>query len=511
MRRQIVFRKAIAAVMLAGSALGVSGATLAQSGTHFTVRIENVSGTKASALKSVGVFNKPIGIAQPGPATPGNGFEFWVHADPGDRLAFTTMFGQSNDWFFGPDEKGIALYDASGKAVSGDFSSAIKLWDAGTEVDEEPGQGPNQGPRQPKPNTGADEHGNVREVTAANEPTLKLIPNAADYLKLTITPSDGGLFAVRIDNLSANAVVPTPVSPGVYVITDQDAPIFTSGQPDRGQGLENQSEDGNPVILAHSLDTTEHQAHISPGVFVVHTADNPIFAVGQVDFGQGLEAQAEDGNPDTLAASVQSGGFVTTGVYNTAVGAAKKGPIGPGQAFEFSFDAAQGQYLTFASMFGDSNDLFIAPDGHGIALYNAKGAPISGEITLHLKLWDAGTEINQEPFVGPDQAPRQAAPNTGALEHEPIRAIEQRNDGFRTPSVFALVKVTITSDNGVEMNMMSADSNPAMMMTPEAMSDSSMMATEDAMMGNNMMATQDSSMMSDSMMATPEATTSMGG
>lgn len=63
--------------------------------------------------------------------------------------------------------------------------------------------------------------------------------------------------------------------------------------------------------------------------------------------------------------------------------------------------------------------------------------------------------------------------------------------------MYALVKVTITSDNGVEMNMMSADSNPAMMI-PEAMSDGSMMATQDAIMSNNLM-------------ATPEATTSMGG
>ena len=28
-------------------------------------------------------------------------------------------------------------------------------------------------------------------------------------------------------------------------------------------------------------------------------------------------------------------------------------------------------------------------------------------------LWDAGTEKNEVPGVGPNQAPRQAAPNTG--------------------------------------------------------------------------------------------------
>jgi hypothetical protein len=484
----MLLRKTFTAVLLAGAALGKSGAALAQPSAHFTVRIENVSGAKASSLKSVGVFNKPVGIAQPGPTTPGNGFEFRVHADPGDRLAFTSMLGQSNDWFFGPDEHGIALYDANGKPVSGDFSSAIKIWDAGTEADEELGQGPNQGPRQPAPNTGADEHGSVREVTAANEPGLRFIPNAADYLRLTITPSNGGLFDIRLDNVSANATVPSPNSPGVYVITDGDAPIFSAGQPDRGQGLENQSEDGNPVILAHALDTTDQQAHISPGIYVVSATDNPIFTAGQAQTGNGLEAQAEDGNPATLAGSVRMGNFAATGVYNTAVGAGKTGPIGPGGAFEFSFDAAPGQNLSFASMFGDSNDLFIAPDGHGIALFNAKGQPVSGEVTLHLRLWDAGTEVNQQPFTGSDQAPRQAAPNTGASESVPVWPVEQRNDGFKTPGVYALVKVTITADNGVELNMMRMDSNPAMMMTPE------MMSTQDTVMGSSMMATPEATM-----------------
>ena len=504
-----MFRKALAALMLAGTALGAGSATLAQMATtHFTVRIENVSGVMASGLKTVGVFNKPVGAAQPGAATPGNAFEFWVRAAPGDKLAFTTMFGQSNDWFFGPDEKGIPLYNADGTPASGDFSNAIRLWDAETEVDEEPGQGPTQGPRQSGPNTGADEHGNVREVTAANEPALKIIPNAADYLTLTITPADGGLFQVRLDNISANAVVPTPVSPGVYVVTDSDAPIFTSGQPDRGQGVENQSEDGNPVLLAHALGATTQEAHISPGVFVVHTGDDPIFSVGQVDRGQGLEAQAEDGKPDALGASVQSGGFAATGIYNLPVGADKPGAIGPGGAFEFNFDAAQGDFLTFTSMFGDSNDLFFAPDGHGIALFNAKGKPVNGEVTIHIRLWDAGTEVNQEPFVGPDQAPRQSAPNTGTSELNPVQSIEAVNDGFATPGVFGMIKVTITAQDGESMNMM----EPAMMMMSDAMMGSdSMMATAEAMMGDQMIATTEAMSAQVGMMATPEATMSMGG
>ena len=41
-----------------------------------------------------------------------------------------------------PTRELIALFDASGRPISGDVSSALGLWDAGTEVNEEPGVGP---------------------------------------------------------------------------------------------------------------------------------------------------------------------------------------------------------------------------------------------------------------------------------------------------------------------------------------------------------------------------------
>ena len=40
----------------------------------------------------------------------------------------------------------------------------------------------------------------------------------------------------------------------------------------------------------------------SPGVWALHTTANPIFTAGDRDLGQSLEAQSEDGKPDTLAA-----------------------------------------------------------------------------------------------------------------------------------------------------------------------------------------------------------------
>jgi len=462
-----VLRKLLSVVLvLAGLAATQTGASAQAGKTKFTVRIENISGAKASAFKTVGIFNKPIGAIQPGAATPGQAFEFIVSAVAGDRLSFTSMFGQSNDWFFGVSDKGLPLYDSAGKPVSGDFSSEIRLWDAGTEVDEEPGSGPNQGPRQSGPNTGPAENGVVHLVSDIK--TGITTPNAADYLKLTVTSLEKNLFRIHIDNISAKAKLPTPVSPGVFVIHTSDAPIFAKDEKQRGQGLENQSEDGNPVLLARALGTTDKTIRVSPGVFVVHTKADPIFTTGQTDRAQGLENLAEDGNPTNLAKSVESGGFVTTGVYNMPVGADKAGAIAAGQAFEFSFTAEQGSYLSFVSMFGDSNDLFFSPGGNGIALFNAKGKPVNGDVSIHVQLWDAGTEVNQEPFVGADQAPRQKAPNTGASEKLSIQLVQEEGDGFTYPSVFGMIKVTITAENGVVMNMMEpAMMAPAGMMQPE--------------------------------------------
>jgi hypothetical protein len=186
----------------------------------------------------------------------------------------------------------------------------------------------------------------------------------------------------------------------------------------------------------------------SPGLWIVHTGKRVVFTSGKLDRGQGLEAQAEDGNPSQLAASVkQVKGVVASGVFDTPVGDDKAGPALPGKAYEFTFQARPGDRLTVTTMFGQSNDLFYAPSDDGIALFE-KGAPISGDVTSRFHLWDAGTEVNEKPGFGPNQAPRQAAPNTGPSEHEPVRRIEDVKDGFSYPGVKQVLRVTITPRAG---------------------------------------------------------------
>jgi len=134
-------------------------------------------------IKSVTVFNTPVGAGAPGPITPGAAYEVTVAAMPGDRLSLTLMMGQSNDWFYAPAESGIELYK-NGKAIGGDITAQLSMWDAGTEVNEEPGIGPNQGPRQKAPNTGKNENGVVAKVQDG-----KAYSKPSEVMRITVNPA----------------------------------------------------------------------------------------------------------------------------------------------------------------------------------------------------------------------------------------------------------------------------------------------------------------------------------
>lgn len=163
---------------------------------------------------------------------------------------------------------------------------------------------------------------------------------------------------------------------------------------------------------------------LSPGVFVIHQNGMPIFTTGQLDRGQGLEQNAEDGNPANLAKNIPG-----AMLFNMPVGADKAGPATPGNKFQFTFMAKPGDRLSFVTMFGQSNDAFYAPDPAGLALFNGN-TPISGDITSQITLWDAGTEVNEQPGTSMSQAARQVGPNLGTAESQPIATIADRKDGF---------------------------------------------------------------------------------
>ncbi len=217
----------------------------------------------------------------------------------------------------------------------------------------------------------------------------------------------------------------------------------------------------------------------APGVWVLHSEAGPLFIEGEADKGYGLEALAEDGDPSGLAEAL-NGMDLHAGVFNTPAGADGPGPLLPGESYEFEVKAtADTPYLSFATMFVQSNDLFVGPGESGIALFDMDGMAMMGmhDVTADMDLWDAGTEANEEPGVGGDQAPRQSGPNTGLPEIEgTVRVVD---DGYTYPDVSALVKVTID-----EVMMMEEGMDKEMDEKDEMMSDDDKMADDDGMMSD---------------------------
>jgi hypothetical protein len=186
----------------------------------------------------------------------------------------------------------------------------------------------------------------------------------------------------------------------------------------------------------------------APGLFVVANAGvtSPIYKLGERENGKGLEPLAEDGNPAKLAESLKGMKGVTVGTFTTPLGADKAGPITPGKAFEFTFEATEGQRLFIANMWGQSNDLFYSTNELGIPLFIGNDKPREGDVTNYLFLFDAGTEVNEEPGFGPNQGPRQSGMNVGPDENGIVTPVL---DKWTYPSVASTIRVTISVADGM--------------------------------------------------------------
>lgn len=212
-------------------------------------------------------------------------------------------------------------------------------------------------------------------------------------------------FTVRVENISSaegmtasnGEKFPFALSPGMFVLSENKAPYFTEGKAVRKNGLEMQAEDGDPAGLVNSLETMNHSSNLH-------------------------------------------------GVFNMPIGAMAAGPIRPGDSYEFTVTAVPGMKLFMTQMFGQSNDWFYAPSQNGIALFDTKGKPVGGDITNQLYLWDAGTEKDEEIGIGPNQGPRQKGPNTGEAENGVVHRVKDIRFVGRNTEYF---RVTITPEGGM--------------------------------------------------------------
>lgn len=184
---------------------------------------------------------------------------------------------------------------------------------------------------------------------------------------------------------------------------------------------------------------------LSPPVWAVYTGTNPLFTpYRRAD--QGTARIAEDGFPEKKVRMLSR----TRRVSSSGVILQEGGPLGPafepGTSATAEITATDGDWFQFEAMFVQSNDYFYALGGDGIPLFAPDGTPVSGDVTKYVNVWDAGTEIDEEPGNGRFQKPNQTETQTnfGPSTREPVVPQAYAGDPWEIPSPTDLIRITIT-------------------------------------------------------------------
>ena len=401
-----LFRAALSAVVLAGlvfTSCSKDDDMKPSTGSMRTLTVENIVTPKlfveSGSFKNMG--ESPI-------IQPGQSVSFKFKAGKGQALMFTTMYGKSKDWFFASQQPGIKLFNAQGKAMIGDVSSQVKLWDNGTKNDK----------------TGASESNPIMEVKGVD--ASKLLNVMLSYEEPTSE------FTLTIKNTSAGTGNETPFSPGIWAVSTFDGnkllaekPFFTPGEKSNPE-MTDIAQMGKIDKLKMKVEAnTGIITGISPVLVVVYQGEkNPIYELGKNDPGMGLKDLAQKGNASKLQESLKKMKGVK-GIY-----IAGTAPVGPGQKVMTQYKAGDGDKLAFVTMFGFSNDWFYANE-------QALSAKLSGDITNKTALFDSGTGVDQYPGAGNRQALFGGTPQA---ENKPISKV---GTTFPVPPVNKVLKITI--------------------------------------------------------------------
>ncbi len=414
--------------------LGVANDTEAPT-TIFNITISNVTN-----YLNVHTFTTPVGATQPGPLTTnGAKYEISFQAVPGTKFSPVTMMGNSNDWFLAPtDLAGIDLFP-NGQALDGvDIAGMLSLYDLGTEADNDPATFPPAGA-----NVGPEDANNLVRLVEGRDTGAIYMTAVLDYTPASNNMS-AGTFTFTIEAINA----PNPaqaasssngfvITPGIAVLHALPEPLFTLGQVDRGVGLEAIAEDGMPGALnswftetgsnGSPLRLSSSLSVFSPGlVYAFNTNSDPLVLQGETNNpANGLEELAEDGD-NSVAVEYISGLGLPVAASNETTN------VGPGGDLTFSLEVPEGQgyKFGFGTMFVQTNDWFIAYNNAGYPLFDENGAPVSGMGASEKSyLYDAGTEVDEAVGFGIYQAPRQGSFNEGPADaNTTIRRVSDLED-----------------------------------------------------------------------------------
>ncbi|PWJ43249.1 spondin domain-containing protein [Sediminitomix flava] len=421
--RQLFYYLSILAFLMVGCDGDDGGAGTSSFTSNYRLVIENQ--TELGEYFLSGDFDAII---------PGTSTEITFYAGKGSYLSFATKFVKSNDGFYAFEAGGISLYDENDKPIFGNITDKITLWDAGTEINEAPGEGEGQ--------PGGSEEGETEEnnVTKLNDGFS--YPEVEEVIKFEVlSDSIKNRFVLRITNQSQFSNLSTGLGQGVWVVHKEgQEPIFSAeGQAENG--LELLAESGSSDSLATYLEeNSPFYSPFSPGIWVLHTGEiEPIFTENAIDRGEGLVLLAEEGDPTALAASLEGkDGVVAYGIFNTPEDTNTAGVLSEGQRYVIPITPEKDLFLSFATMLVRSNDSFISFGEGGYPIYTGD-LPFVGDLTDRVRLWDAGSERNEAPGAGNYQPP-----NVGGDDQN--NPVNQTSDDFDYPAIEELIRISLENN-----------------------------------------------------------------
>lgn len=128
----------------------------------------DVSGLIETLENTEGI--KAVYKAGESPLPPGGKVSIQIETTPDDNIAYATMFGYSNDWFYGNSE-GITA------GTTGDITAQTQLFDNGTGIDQYPGAGNNQAV------FGGTPEAEDKDIAEVDAPYL---PSVSDVISVTL-------------------------------------------------------------------------------------------------------------------------------------------------------------------------------------------------------------------------------------------------------------------------------------------------------------------------------------
>lgn len=400
------------------------------SGGKSTITVQNVLDSKP--LVESGTFQ--------GPSTPlilpGESATIKFSAAKGEALSFVTMYGASNDLFFGPDNPGIQVYDTEGNPIEGDVSAQVKLWDNGTRINQKPGATVNH--------PGSADNKNVAEVNGSDAQGNTYLP-AAKLVKASLKYDGNSMFTLTLQNMSGGTPNETPLSPGVWAVSYivggnllNASPLFIKDKP-TANGLTSVAEAGdNAPLSTYVSSITGIFTPLSPVLVVIYNGiDNPLYKVGEKDRGQGLKELAQKGDASVLASFLKG----KTGIKSVYVLAAPTTNVllprigdQPGSSVSQEIAVSNGDRLAIATMYGFSNDWFFATGADGIDPQK------KGDASESMSLYNNGTAVDQYPGAGVTQFNLAGTPLSESI---PIAAVPNPNAFTTLPAIKDFIKISI--------------------------------------------------------------------